>query len=280
MKNYFKYLTILCVSLIFTSCLVDDENENLLNDEGPNLASFRNSSGLLGAIANGDEYVFNLDVEVLGPTITDQAGDVQLTVGVDPSSTAIEGTHFSLANPTMTLTEATNYLGSFPVTLLTDGIMAPLDVSPILVLTVSDASGTNVVANGKKIKLTLNYLCFSNLGGIYDYEIVYVRGGAEVSTTTGTDVIVDQGDGEYRTGLVGHWSAAALGGTPGMTFFDVCDALTIPNQNLVDLYSNEVEGVLGNSFVNPDTGVITFNYTIVVPPATEDREYFVTYTPQ
>ncbi len=264
MKNYFKYLTILCVSLMFTSCLVDDVDETATNDEGPNLASFRNTSGTLGAIANGDEYAFDIQVEVLGPTITDQTGDVQLTVTADPSSTAIEGTHYSLPSPTMTLTEAANYLGTFPVTLLSDGILAPLAVSPKLVLALSDASGDNVVANGKKITLTLNYLCFSNLAGTYNTVTRYVRGGADVSTTNGTDVLTETGTGEYRTGLVGHWSAAALGGTPGMTFFDVCNGITIPNQNLVDLYSNEVEGVLGNSFVDPDTGIITFNYRHLV----------------
>jgi len=280
MKNYLKYLTILCAFLMFTSCLVDDVAESTINDEGPNLASFRNTSGLLGAIADGNEYQFDIQVEVLGPNYVDQTGDVQYTVGVDPASTAVEGTHFAFASTTGSLTESSNYLGTFPVTLLTDGIMAPLDVSPVLILTMTDASGNNVVPNGKKIILTLNYLCFSNLGGVYNTETVYFRGGAEVLTATGTDEIFDQGDGEYRTGEVGHWTQAQLGGTPGMTFFDVCNAITIPNQNLVNLYSNEVEGVLGNSFADPDTGVITFNYTIVVPPATEDREYFVTYTPQ
>lgn len=280
MKNYFKYITILFASLMLTSCLVDDEDPSTSNDLGPNLASFRNNSGTLGAIANGDEYEFDIEVEVLGPTVVEQEGDVQFTVSVDPASTAIEGTHFALPSTSMTLTEASNYIGKFPVTLLSDGIMAPLDVSPVLILTMSDASGTNVLPNGKKITLTLNYLCFSNLAGSYTTEIEYYRAGALVSSTTGTDVLTETGDGEYRSGLVGQWTAAQLGGTPGMTFFDVCDIITIPNQNLVDLYSNEVEGVLGNSFVNPDTGVISFNYTIVVPPATEDREYFVTYTPQ
>lgn len=280
MKNSFKYLTILCVSLLFTSCLVDDQDPSTVNDQGPNLAQFRNPSTTLGAVADGNEFIFPLKIEVWGPTIVDQKDDVQVTVAVDPSSTAIEGTHYTLATPTMTLTEATNFRGFFPVTMLTDGINAPLDVSPVLVLNVSEATGGNVAPIGKQMVITLNYLCFSDIAGSYTTETVYVRGGAEVSTTTGTDVLVQTGEGEYRTGEVGHWPAAALGGTPGMTLFDVCNQITIPNQNLVDLYSNEVEGVLGNSFRDGDTGVLTFNYTIVVPPATEDREYFVTYTPQ
>lgn len=278
MKNSLKYLTILCAALMFTSCLVDDEDPSTVNDQGPNLAQFRNPSTTLGAVSDGNEFIFPLKIEIYGPTIVDQKGDVQVTVGVDPSSTAIEGTHFKLADPTITLTEATNYRGFFPVTMLTDGINAPLDVSPVLVLNVTDATGTNVAPQGKQMVITLNYLCFSDIAGNYTYVTDYYRDGALVGQYTGTDFLTQTGEGEYRTGKVGHWDD--IGGTPGMTLFDVCNQITIPNQNLVDLYSNEVEGVLGNSFRDADTGVLTFNYTIVVPPATADREYFVTYTPQ
>ena len=45
MKNYFKYLTILCVSLMFTSCLVDDVAESTINDEGPKLDKITSDMG-------------------------------------------------------------------------------------------------------------------------------------------------------------------------------------------------------------------------------------------
>ena len=91
------------------------------------------------------------------------------------------------------------------------------------------------------------------------------------------DVWTETGDGQYRTLRVGHWTPADLGGTPGMDIIDVCNELSIPAQNLVDLYSNIVEGVAGDNFVDPDTGIITLHYTIC---AGYCREYWVTLTPQ
>ena len=61
-----------------------------------------------------------------------------------------------------------------------------------------------------------------------------------------------------------------------MSLIDVCDQITIPSQNLVDLYSNIVAGVEGKSSVNPTTGVVYLEYTIC---ASDCREYFATYTP-
>jgi hypothetical protein len=105
----------------------------------------------------------------------------------------------------------------------------------------------------------------------------YVRAASGIDQTlTFKDTWKKTGSGEYRTGLVGHWAAADLGGTAGMTLIDVCNEITIPKQNLVDLYSNIVEGVSAKSSVNPETGVITIEYTIT---GGNLRQYFVTYTP-
>ena len=280
MKNYFKIITVLVFTLAFTSCLVEEEASSANNDQGQNLASFTNNTMNIGGIANGDEYNFDIKVEVKGPTISEFTSDVTMTLAVDPSSTAIEGTHFKFNSKTITLSKSGNYIGLLPITLLSEGIIAPLAVSPILYLKVSSASGGGTVNNGKLLKVTLNYLCFSNLAGAYSVTTRYVRPSAGIDqTTTSTDVIDEVGPGAYRTQNVGHWTQAQLGGTPGFDFIDVCNTLTIPAQNLVNLYSNIVQGVAGESSVNPDTGVITFRYTIVVPPATADREYFITYTP-
>ena len=105
----------------------------------------------------------------------------------------------------------------------------------------------------------------------------YVRASAGIDTfINSTDNINALGSGSYRTENIGHWTQADLGGTPGFNFSDVCDEITIPEQLLVDLYSNLVTGVAGASFVDPDTGVIYFEYTVC---GADCRQYFVTYTP-
>ena len=274
-----KYILIFALSFAsFTSCLVEDTEPSAINEDGPNLAGFNESSMNFGSVADGQAYDFNLKMEVKGPTYKELTDDVTVTISVDPSSTAIEGTHFEFDSKTITLSAANNYLGLLPITMLTEGVIAPLAVAPVLILRVSDASSAeNVINNGKTMKITFNYLCFSNLAGTYNVNVHYVRAASGIDRILNfTDVIRQTGSGEYRTTRVGHWEVADLGGEPGFTFLDVCNEVTIPQQNLVDLYSNLVEGVSGTSSVNPATGVITMQYTIT---GGNMREYWVTYTP-
>jgi len=274
-----KYILVymLCFASL-TSCIVDDEEPSTANGTGPNLGGFNDASLNFGGVADGNSYDFNLEMEVKGPSYKAMTSDVILTVAVDPSSTAIEGTHFKFNTKTITLSASNNYLGLLPITMLSKGVVAPLAKAPVLVLKVVSASSTdNVVNNGKTLTINFNYLCFSNLAKKYNVNMHYVRAASGIDQTlTFQDTFTKTGSGEYRTGLVGHWAAADLGGTPGFTFIDVCNELTIPKQNLVDLYSNIVEGVSGKCSVNPETGVITMEYTIT---GGNLRQYFVTYTP-
>jgi hypothetical protein len=274
-----KYILIFMLCLAsFTSCIVDDTEPSAANGEGPNLGGFNDASLNLGGVADGNSYNFDLEMEVKGPTYKEMTSDVVLTVAVDPSSTAIEGTHFKFTSKTITLSASNNYLGLLPITMLSQGVVAPLAKAPVLVLKILSATSTDhVINNGKTLTINFNYLCFSNLAKSYNVRMRYVRAASGIDNIlTFTDKFTKTGSGEYRTGLVGHWAAADLGGTSGFTFIDVCNELTIPKQNLVDLYSNLVEGVSGKCSVNPATGVITMEYTIT---GGNLRQYFVTYTP-
>jgi hypothetical protein len=82
-------------------------------------------------------------------------------------------------------------------------------------------------------------------------------GGAPV---TWTETITKTGIGQYRTQRVGHWADLGVG-TPGFTFTDVCGVLSVPGQNLVDYYSNWVEGTEFGS-ADPETGVLHIVYSI------------------
>ena len=283
-----KYLLIFVLSVsTFISCsdIIDDTERTEGYDEGPNLIGFTTAETNVSGISNGNEYVFDLPMSGTGPTIMDANEDVTVNISVDPTSTAIEGTHFMLSEDTVTFEAGNNYINDLPITMLTEGIVAPLDMNPYVILNVSEVNSSgNFVNNGRtgKIKVNLLYLCFSNLSGTYDVEMRYVNPDAGTDTMHyGVDTINETGDGTYRTEAAGHWEVdggpGAIGGTAGFDFTDVCNDITIPAQNLVDLYSNIVEGVAGESHVDPDTGIITFQYTIC---AGYCREYWVTYTPQ
>ena len=274
-----KYILIILLSLgTFNSCLVDETTRYDLNDQGPNLAGFEATRTSFSFVSDGSDYGFTVKMKLIGPTSMDVTSDITVTVEADPSSTAIEGTHFSLDQPTITLKKSDNYLGLLPVTILTEGIIAPLATAPKLVLKVVSATGDpNVLNNGKKLEIVLNYGCFSNLAGTYDVSTEYTTAAGVVSMLSWTETITQTGVGTYRTERVGHWTVAALGGTPGFTFTDVCNVLSIPEQNLVDLYSNIVAGT-GPGAVTVATGDLYMEYSVCASGAC--RKYKSTYVKQ
>lgn len=258
-----KYILILILGIgMFNSCLIEDDSTLELNSKGPNLAGFELAKTNLAAIADGEDYNFDVKVKVFGPTSLDLTKDVVLTVEADPSSTAIEGTHFKLNSSTITLSPTRNMLGLFTVTMLTEGIETPLDESPVLVLKVTQVSGDPLVINsGKPITINLNYACPSFLEGDYDVTTEYTAADGSVTTLKWSEHITNTGIGEYRTGRVGHWTVDALGGTPGFTFTDVCGKLSVSGQNLVDTYSNWVEGTDFGT-VDEETGNLYIEYSV------------------
>ena len=276
MKNL-KYLFLVVITgLIVPSCVEDTAPEDAYGS-GRNLVSFTNASQNISGIADGTEYEFFIPMEVKGPSMH-TVNSATATVSVDESSTAVEGVHFRIDDPTVEFSSENDLLSNLKITLLSEGIEAPLDEDPVVVLNVETASGDNVIANGKSIAINLLYLCPSYLEGTYNVTVEYYRFGAKVgSDITYTELITRTDEGQYRTTRVGHWAAADLGGNPGFTFLDVCDVITIPEQNLVDLYSNLVEGKAGKSSHDPETGTIKMEYTIC---ATDCREYISTYVRQ
>lgn len=166
MKNFKTLLVILILTSTY-SCLVDDESLTDSFDDGPNFVSFSRFSQNLSAVADGNTYDFDINVELQGPTLHEMTSDVDLTISVDPSSTAIEGVHYVLNNATTTLTNSNNYLGAIQVTVLTEGIFPPLDESPVLVLNIFDSNGTNVISSSKKCRISLIYQCYTDLSGTY-----------------------------------------------------------------------------------------------------------------
>ncbi len=275
-----KYFLILILGLgMFNSCLFEDTAVVLeQNGQGPNLGGFEQARTSLSAIADGEEYKFDLKVKVFGPTSMNLKNDVTLTIAADPSSTAVQGTHYRLDNPSITLSPGQNMLGLFEVTMLTEGIETPLAKSPVLVLNVTQVTGDPMVVNsGKPISITMNYACPSFLEGTYAVTTEYTGYDGTVTMLEWTETITNTGIGEYRTERVGHWTIAALGGTPGFTFTDVCGQISVAGQNLVDTYSNWVEGTDFGS-VDEETGNLYIEYSVCV--ATGCRYYKSTYVKQ
>lgn len=187
-----KYLLIFILSFgIFNSCLIDDETDLHLNAEGANVAAFNSHSVNLAALVDGTDKVKEILMKVVGPTVADLTSDITYTVAALATSTAVEGEHYRLDNPTITLTKANNYFGVLEVTLITEG-NKPIEegepgyedyienyVAPVLELEVTNTSGDpKVLSDGKICSVTLSFMLFNPWAGVYDVEMRYFHPAA------------------------------------------------------------------------------------------------------
>lgn len=245
-------------SLMFISC-GEDESMTKKLENGVNVFTFLETTQGFSAIADGSEYTVDLKTKVTGPNMQNVSGAVTATMVVDAASTAIEGVHYRIDNPNVTLSSDGDYLGIANITMLTEGIATPLAESPVLVLSFADASGSSAVVGGaKKLNLTLNYACPSSLEGSYDVFTTRDDGRGPYNWT---ETVKNIGVGEYLTEYVGTWIPPLNGDGYGFVFTDVCEVLTVPNQGLADIYSNAVYGASAGS-VDAATGVLTISYVI------------------
>ncbi|MBI9053893.1 MAG: hypothetical protein JEY96_08760 [Bacteroidales bacterium] len=268
-----KYIIVFLLSIgLLNSCLIDNDTDLDKNDAGSNFVSFESNIGTLAAIADGAEYEFYLKLELTGPTSKNVTQDLTVTIVADDASTAVEGVHYRIDNPTITLEAVNNYLAKVNVTMLTDGIVTPLDASPILILKLTNATGNaTVIPNGKVATLNMNYACPSFLEGTYD--VVHTREDGAASAFSG-EKVTNIGIGEYITKTVGIWSPPLQ--PQGMRFFDICNVITVPLQDLYQWYPNENYSHEAG-FVDESTGVITIYYTIGFTAG--DKTFTAVYTP-
>ena len=258
-----KYLLIFMLSITtLMSCLVEEEELSAANDDGPSIAGFADKSHTISGIADGTIYDYGLKMEVKGPNVLDLQGDVTLTVEADPSSTAVEGIHYTLSK-SITLSKSNNYLGLLPISLLTEGIATPVPAEdqPKLYLRISNSeSGENVVGNGKLIEVVLAFSCFSDLAGLYDLYLTRSN-GADVAFPGEEIFLIDEG--YYKTTSIYRWAPGSIAPDHGFNFFDVCGVISVPDQDLAQgTYSNDVYETAPGT-VDIVTGDLVIFYAVV-----------------
>ena len=168
MKNIKKLLYLFLGATLVMSCVEDDTTYEL-NGEGPNLVGFVKSSINASVVADGTDKEFLMTVKLAGPTASEFNEDFDVTVEIDPSSTAVEGVHYRLDSFSLALSASGNYIDNLPLTVITTGIAPPLDVNPKLKLNIVEISNGAVKPNGRtsSIDITIEYLCYSPITGKY-----------------------------------------------------------------------------------------------------------------
>ncbi|HMC00845.1 MAG TPA: hypothetical protein VKN14_07405 [Flavobacteriaceae bacterium] len=262
MKNIIKSITLLVIMMVsVTSCLIDDESLTKTFDDGPNFASFSTFQQTVSAVADGNIVNANVNIELQGPNLIGYSNDVLVSIAVDPSNTtAVEGVHYNLNSTSLILTLSNNYIGTLPISIITEGVNPPLAEAPKLSLSITFVDGNNVVANSKNTTLTIIYQCFADLTGTYLVTNDFCPGSLNQSTTT----ISRNADGSWRFGTAdGYWLDSCTGNTGlfnGGNIVELCGEI-LPTG---DLDYGTVGGfgigdILGGTW-DADNGIITMQH--------------------
>src|SRR5690606_1818786 len=120
---------------------VDDD---LITDgysDSPNMVGFTSASATASFAADEEAHNFVVAMSVTGPKMRAIDEAVVATISVDPSSTAIAGTHFELNQTTVTLSPENNMINDLNITILTAGLEPPITPSPYIILNVNSVTG-------------------------------------------------------------------------------------------------------------------------------------------
>lgn len=262
MKNFVKFIGVSLLTLgLITSC----EDASVGSDEElnyntlTNVVQFPSATATASAVADGDVKTYLAKIQVAGPDKANLVGDVVASISVDPSSTAVEGTNYTLAQNSITLKRSENYLANLPISIITNGITPPSSETLVLNISAVNANGQNVLVSGNKNKviITISYSCFADLSGTYLVTNDWCA-PSEIET------IIANADGSWNLSSAdGRWLSRCTGNTtlpnPG-NIFVVC-GVVLPSTDLE--YGTDggfgIGDILDGSW-DPVTGVLTMDH--------------------
>lgn len=281
MKNLKIFVVTLLSLVAITSCVEDDQEDF---SKGSKIVGFRNEQ---------NSYIYtddNIDPVSIFETInfigggdgTPSKENIAISFAVDPSSTAIAGTNYSInASGNTVVIPAGGDFVMLPITVYPATL--PGNSPKTIVINLTQVSSSNAVISDAKKSITIIIAkCASNLAGTYALNVTRLDNGAVYNFPN--EVITELSLGVYETSTTGPYDDLTDDGAPrnGFIFKDICQSIVIEEQFLGDFYSNLVFG-------NPDepnevilddvTGnvvSITMNYTITF--AAGPRKFRAIYT--
>ena len=215
-----KKLKILFLSLIamtsVVSCVVEDEVASEQLTDTPYAVGFKRASKSVNVLLTGEVQTINEPIEILGGSdFTDNNPEIEVNLAVDPSSTAVEGTHFTMATKKVVIPAGARFV-TIPIKILSENIQ--VNNNKRIVLNVTSANGSVIPTANKKLTVTLVGVCVSDLAGEYS------------NTSNANQCVVSEiGPGLYRATYL-----APFANTYWFEFSDVCGVLTITNWQFQD----------------------------------------------
>ncbi len=147
--------------------------------KGPILAQFENSSVTANFLSDGSVATYDIPITIVGGRNVPIDEPVDITISVDPSSTATEGVEFSLVSTTYTIPAGQMFVDA-QIQVTTDNL-DPFDAKTVVLKIDSSSQG---VSESNKTAVTLQAVCsldLNNFVGTYSADNEY---WGEVYTAT------------------------------------------------------------------------------------------------
>lgn len=232
MKKLYIYFAVVFATMAMTSCFDDPGTDvfielNQVEFNAGNLPNGLNSTQTRSSNTQTD--ILQVQVNRVSTVATSA---VTMTIAVDPTSTAVNGVHYSLASNTVTI-PAGEFVANYPVTILT-GNISPTE-TPQLKLLITSATGAELSPSYSDLAINIRVVCPSAISVAAD---VWVATGVSRFGTFTADVkVTPLGNGRYVVSDISAGLYAALAGastTQEAIYSDNCNALSFVQARQTD----------------------------------------------
>lgn len=231
------------IMCIFFSCKKEDYSYR-----GPAFVDFQYPVQYVTIAGNVTaNYTVPVKIRLGGP----QSGSpYNVTVAVDPSSTAVSGTHYSIENTTVQI-PANSSFGEIPVTFLIPSFPEQTSVKLVLVIT-----GGNLKIN-ENYKYTVLYVYRQGFIDIFTGNYTCEEPDVPVSVTY--DVTLTADTVKNRIRISNFWGFAAENSKVYIDLISTSDSVLLPSQPFTDKL-NRTYTVSGKGTYNISNGSIRLSY--------------------
>lgn len=197
MKNkIFNYRIILIAaisSFMFSSCLVEDDNLDF--GDTPVLVQFESTAATAIFIkddVNPETFTYDIPVVLIGGKNQPISQSVDVTVSVDPSSTATEGVEFNLLDNMVTIPA-----GETSASIQIEVLSGNLDTEDPKTLVLKIESSSLTISESSKTSVEIQAACPFDITGFYG---TYDASGNVL--TGGSDYVVEVSEGPAENTLL------------------------------------------------------------------------------
>jgi hypothetical protein len=247
-NKIYTLLAVAVAALTTTACFDDPGTETLFTGNIVEFNAANIPNGITSSFVrlnNTQSDVVEVQVNRVSTTATEP---ITINIAADPTSTAVEGVHYSLASKTVVI-NAGEFVAKFPVKVLT-GNISPSE-TPNLVLKMASATGAAVSSNYGGLTVRIRVICPSTLAAKYTVfweklQLGNGTGGAAQSTTNFVIAAAKEvtftasGTGSYLVDDIsfGMYPGLYQDSKPGGRINDACRKLTGPATN-ADRYGDK-----------------------------------------